>query len=469
MNRIEKRKRKFRVMTTITTVLLLVIAVFATLLAQENTWIYDMTKDKVFTLSDESLELLEGIDQPVQIAAVYSGDQTDGLVTRLLEQYAAKSPLISFEKIDAERNPAKLSSFQLDVKAVNNETIVVKSGTRVKMVYQTSMYYRTPSGNAFDGERQISGAIRYVTSDDLPIVYRLAGHNEMDVEEVSEAMELLELEAYETKELNLLREGEVPEDASILMLLSPKKDLSPDEALAIDAFLGRGGKLFVAVDPFSTNEKVLENLNRLMHAHGLDFTNNLVIEEDPNSFYGNNKMNLIPGYVRHGITETLAEARQYPVLPLARGLRLTEVDTEKIAVQPLLMSSDQSWMRTDMENFQSTKTDSDLSGPIYLAASVMRNNASAGEPDGRMVVMGNAGFISNEQIQLQANSDFFVSAMNWLQGERTASTILPKVVNADTLQISGDLMKKLIVITSLVLPGIAFLGALMIWAARRNR
>lgn len=469
MNTMSKRKRQFRIVTGITTVLLVVVAIFATLLAQENTWMYDMTKDKVFTLSAESLLLLDEIEQPVQIAAVYPDGQTDGLVERLLEQYAAQSPWIAFEQIDAERDPAKLSAYQLDVKAINNETIVVKSGSRTKMVYQTSMYYRTSSGNAFDGERQISGAIRYVTSDDLPVVYQLIGHNEMGSEDVSDATELLQLEAYETKELNLVREGQVPKDASILLLLSPKKDLSPEETMAIDSFMGQGGKVLVAVDPFSSNESILENLNALMHAHGLDFTNNLVVEEDPNSFYGNNKMNLIPGYVRHGITENLAEARQYPVLPLARGIRLTEVDTEKIAVQPLLMSSDKSWMRTDMENYQSMKTETDIAGPLYLAASVMRNNADMGETDGRMVVIGNAGFISNEQIHLQANGDFFISAVNWLQGERTSSTILPKVINADTLQISGDLMKKLIVITSLVLPGIAFIGALLIWATRRNQ
>lgn len=469
MNTMARRRRRFRVISAITAVLLMVIAVFATLLAQENTWIYDMTKDKVFTLSEESITLLEGLDQPVQIAAVYPGGKTDGLVSRLLEQYAANSEWVDFEEVDAERDPARLTAYQLDVKAVNNETIVIKSGSRVRMVYQTSLYQQTASGYSFDGERQISGAIRYVTSDKLPVVYRLSGHNETANADLSEALELLKLETFEVKELNLLREGQVPEDADMILLVSPKKDLSIEEAVALDVYLGQGGKLFVAVDPFSTNEKILENLNGLIQLYGLDISNNIVIEENANNFYGNNKMNVIPGYVQHPITESLAQARRYPVLPLSRGLRRTEVDSLKIAVQPLLMSSDQSWMRTDLENVQVTQGDADFGGPLYLAAGVMRNNAEYGESDGRLVVMGNASFLENEHLALQANADFLISAVNWLHGDRVKSTILPKIINADTLQISGDQMKKLILICSLVLPAIAFLGALMIWATRRNQ
>lgn len=469
MNTMVKRRRRFRMITGVTAILLTVVAVFATLLAQENTWIYDMTKDKVFTLSEESVNLLNNLDQPVQIAAVYPSGKTDGLVSRLLKQYDAGSDWIQFEEIDAERDPARLTAYQLDVKAVNNETIVVKAGSRVRMVYQTSMYQQTASGYSFDGERQISGAIRYVTSEELPVIYRLAGHNETSTQDLSETLELLKLETYEVKELNLLREGQVPEDADMLLLVSPKQDLSIEEAVALDVYLGQGGKLFIAVDPFSTNDKVLENLNGLVQLYGLDLSNNIAIEENPNNFYGNNKMNIIPGYVQHPITESLAQARRYPVLPLARGLRRTEVDPQQIAVQPLLMSSDQSWMRTDLENVQATQGESDFGGPLYLAASVMRNNAEYGEEDGRLVVIGNAAFLENKHIALQANADFLISAVNWLHGSRVDTTILPKIINADTLQISGEQMKKLIVICSMILPGIAFLGAFLVWAARRNQ
>lgn len=67
---------------------------------------------------------------------------------------------------------------------------------------------------AFDGEGQITSAIRYVTSDTAAAVYTLTGHGETALSSaVSDAMDKSGMKA---ADLNLLTQGAVPQDCSLL-------------------------------------------------------------------------------------------------------------------------------------------------------------------------------------------------------------------------------------------------------------
>ncbi len=51
-------------------------------------------------------------------------------------------------------------------------------------MYSSSVDYNTwqQTTTGFDGEGQITSAIGYVTSEDLPIMYTLSGHGEKDLD-----------------------------------------------------------------------------------------------------------------------------------------------------------------------------------------------------------------------------------------------------------------------------------------------
>ena len=54
---------------------------------------------------------------------------------------------------------------------------------------------------------------------------------------------------YEVRSLNLKQDGQVPEDAAILIVAGPKRDLDSDEMDAIMDYLIRGGKMVILLDP----------------------------------------------------------------------------------------------------------------------------------------------------------------------------------------------------------------------------
>ena len=110
------------------------------------------------------------------------------------------------------------------------------------MDYNTFSYQTT----GFDGEGQITSAIAYVTSENLPVLYTLEGHGEQELD--STIKEDIEKANMEIKSLNLLTEGSVPEDASCLLIDAPTTDISENEKTALIEYLENGGKAMIFSD-----------------------------------------------------------------------------------------------------------------------------------------------------------------------------------------------------------------------------
>lgn len=76
----------------------------------------------------------------------------------------------------------------------------------------------------FDGESTITNAIIALTSDSLPTVYQLSGHSSTTLSStVSAAVEDANIQL---EELNLLSEGDVPDDADAVAIVSPELALT---------------------------------------------------------------------------------------------------------------------------------------------------------------------------------------------------------------------------------------------------
>lgn len=465
------KKTRFTLLTLVSLVLVTAIVTFAVLIAYQLPWRYDMTAQRIFTLTEKSTAILGELTETVQIAAVYPSGQEEMMVQSLLDEYQKASDSIVVEYVDAEQEPTKLAKYQLNVAAVANGTLIVKSGERSKLIESSSLFQDTSSGSVFSGEREITGAIRYVTAKEMPVVYFTQGHEEADPSQVmTQAVSSLQLDAYEVRSTTLLQEGRVPEDCSILVMASPKSDITDDELAMLQEYMKKGGKLLFLVDSvMNTNSIVLTNFNKLMNTYGIDINNNFVVEEDPNSYLSTNQMYLIPSFGPHEITRKIGESKQMVILPVARGLGSVAYDETAVQLEILLLSSDKSWARVDMTIPTATRTETDISGPIPLAYAAVGSNVKWGNDPCRLVVIGNSSFAHDGNIEAQANRDLFVNSISWLQGDRNSDIIASKQINADRLIVRGNEFTKLAVICVAVLPLLAFGAALAVWAIRRNQ
>ena len=192
----------------------------------------DVSSSKLYTIGDETKKVLKALDKDVTIYQIAQSGSEDDTISNLLKRYKDESKHIKVEVKDPVVNPKFASEYTTDDLAANS--LIVVCGDRNKVIsyndmYSTSVDYNTwqQTTTGFDGEGQITSAIGYVTSEDLPIMYTLSGHGEKDLD--SSFKEDIQKANIDIKELNLLTEGKVPDDADCLMIVSPTSDISEEE------------------------------------------------------------------------------------------------------------------------------------------------------------------------------------------------------------------------------------------------
>ena len=464
-SKLQLKKQKFIFTSGILIAVVIAAVAFATVIAYMIPWRYDMTGQRIFELSEETIEVVENIKGNVKIGAVYATGNEDAMVSALLKEYEKLSPDIEVEFLDAEKNPSVLAGYELgDVKAVANGTIIVNGNGRHKLIASSDIFYSGDSGNIFYGESEITGALRYVSADTLPKIYFTQGHGEIKTgSDMTEAVSMLERNAYEVEGISLLETGEIPDDASEVVIASPTEDISEEEAEILFDYIEKGGRIMLLIDPtLSVSDDNLKNLSAVAEKFGIDIENNFVFEEDSSYYLTLSNMYLIPRYGIHEITSQMIEEEKLPVLPLVRGLKETEHD-ESVTLKAIMQSSDSSWMRTDLSIAGESMTDEDIQGPITLGYASERSGGA------KMVAIGDANFACDGNLTMQGNGDLWINSVNWLSGGREAEIIAGKVINSNNMIVRGNDFIKLTVICCIVMPALMFAGAVLVWRSRKNK
>jgi ABC-type uncharacterized transport system involved in gliding motility auxiliary subunit len=99
-------------------------------------------------------------------------------------------------------------------------------------------------------------------------------------------------------------------------------------------------------------------------------------------------------------------------------------------------------------------------GPFVLAAAVEKSVA-------RVVVVGNALFVTDQFIQALGNSSFFISSVNWTVGDDQSVAIPPKPPLVNRIEVNEQTARFLALLTLLVLPAAVLLMGGVVWWKRR--
>lgn len=185
-------------------------------------------------------------------------------------------------------------------------SLIVEAGERYRYVdyndifvmdYASYYYYGTENWS-FCGESELTSAIDYVVSENLPKVYLLTGHEESSLSDSFASA--VKQQNIETAELSLLTLESVPADADCILINAPQSDISLDEQSKLREYLGNGGNLFLITDP-PKNEK-LSNLEALMADYGVSTVDGIVVEEsDPEPLCLGHTYFLLPDIAFHAI------------------------------------------------------------------------------------------------------------------------------------------------------------------------
>ncbi|MBO4407628.1 MAG: GldG family protein [Clostridia bacterium] len=311
----------------------------------------DLTADGVYTLSGETRERLAALDEDVTLTLMAPAGEEDTVLLSILEQYAAASPRVRLE----EKDPALYPHFaeQYTDEAVGSNSVLVTGEKRAKYLsyedlYRTDvdeeLYYATGSegvSTVFVGESRITSALAYVTGEKLPKICVLTGHGEAALPE--SFAEALSRENYETEELNLLALPSVPEDADLILINDPERDLTEPESKAVGEYLARGGGLLLTTD-FETGE--LPRLLALAASYGLEAKTGLVVEGDSGHAVYAYPYYLLPDLGGGETAAGVREAKLLVVAPMAGGILVSNELPASIAVEELLKTSEKSYLKS---------------------------------------------------------------------------------------------------------------------------
>ena len=446
-------------------------------LEKKNGWRADFSFNGLTTQSETTREVLAGLEYPVHIYALYQKGSEDLPLFELLDRYAAASDMVTWEQADVALNPGLLTRFQSEVsgESVTNDSLVVfceATGRWKALSYQD---FITLSLNMEAGAYEVSGlryesritsAIAYVTQSEIPRIIVAQGHRELDEATTSALAELLGNNYYDMR-YGRLDELE-PEPGDLVMLLSPTRDLTDGELETLAAFAEAGGSFLFTCD-YTDPVENMPNYAALMRSFGFLPKEGVVVASsaEPDTYYDNMRINLIPYMLTGEITVDLASGYNTLLLPGCRAFETPEQTDGGLIVTPILSSGYGAYLHdVSGTSLSLDQQDDDEIGPFALALEATRVTASGNIS--RAFVLGCSALLTSEQIYAMTDAEEFIlrTAQFLLHTQPTDLGIMAKTAVRPALSARSYALGSLLLVA---LPLAVLAAAVLILLPRRNR
>ena len=430
----------------------------------------DISSQKLYSIGDETKKMLKDLEKDVTIYQIAQSGSEDENISNLLKKYEDESKHIKVEQKDPVVNPKFVSQYTSDDLSANS--LIVVCGDRNKVIdynniYETSIDYQTYSSQTtgFDGEGQITSAIGYVTSENLPVLYTVEGHGEKDMD--SSIKEDIEKANMDIKSLNLLTEGSVPDDADCLFIDSPSTDFSSDEKDAIIEYLENGGKAIIFSD-YTTED--MPNFDAILENYGVQRTEGVVFEGDNQHYAMQMPYYLVPTINSTDASSETASAGYYVLAPYAQGIKQLDDVRDTVKIESILTTSDQAYSKTDLNSNTIEKEDGDVEGPFDLGVSITESLDD--DKETQIVYYSTSNLMDSQTNQMVSggNEKLIMESLKWMTDteESTSVSIPSKSLEVSYLTITDYDAAFWKICTIALIPGIFLVIGFVVWIKRRK-
>ncbi|MCY4122735.1 MAG: Gldg family protein, partial [Acidobacteria bacterium] len=301
----------------------------------------------------------------------------------------------------------------------------------------------------------------------------------------------------------LAQTGEVPADATVLVVAGPSTDLLPTEANLLRDYLEGGGKLLLMLDPPDTEEDPPQpNLIALAGEWGIELGTDVVVAADGvGQLLGTDaSVPVASSYPPHAITENF---NLLTAFPLARSVRPIAGGVAGRNAEVVVETGVRSWAEADMSQLATGEVTlnedaGDVPGPVPIAAVVSQTidesestpsgeNAdedadeagAAGEEEtnaddddpplqARLAVFGDSDFASNSAVGIQGNRDLALNTINWLAQQENLIAIRPREPEDRRITLTADQQARVYWLSLVLLPGFIAGAGVYTWWNRRG-
>lgn len=426
--------------------------------AAQNPKEWDLTRDNLFTLHEQSMRVAKELDKKVTVYAFFrTTEPARGVLTQAVDLYRQHTNNLELVFVNPDAPPQELvEKYDLNSKSPRI-VVAAENGQFAKL--------RTAT------EEGLTNALIKVAERPAKKVYFLTGHQEPSIEDqafeegFAMAASNLRTEGFEVSTLSLLERENVPADASVVIVAGAATRLFPNEVESLKAWLDRGGRVAFLLEP-----GIELGLERIFRPYGVEVGNDLVIEPNPaaKAFGFGPDSPVVQTFEAHPITNKLRGGAT--LFHRARSVQ-PKVGLANLEVVTLIRTGASSWGETRLDADPALDED-DVPGPVPIAVAVVRNTAAHPnklDDEARMVVFGDHHFANNRFSAMSANADLFLNAVTWLAGDEDRITIRPKTRKGDRLPLTETQQTGIVFFSVNLLPLLIVGLGFSVWAVRRRK
>jgi len=457
------KSTRYGINAIIYTLLVIAILVIVQVIFSLNSVQVDLTKQKKYSLSDQTEKALSSLKETIEAYYFYSVKAHNTQVEDMLKMYEKKSNKFKYISVDADKNPSIAKRFNVDrygIIVLNRKD----KGTFEKVDQLT--------------EEGITNGLLRVIKGTKKKVYFTKGHGEPSLDApknekngYSALKEELESYNYEAKDIELFNAGKVPDDCSILFISGPQTDVFDREIKILQEYIKRGGKIIISYVPMVATP----NLDNLLKSMGAIIHNDIVVDKLGTMFGGDVLMPIISTFEQHEITKGFRTALFFP---MCRTFEFKE-NIEGVSSNILAKTNTTSWGEVDMAGVRkgTVKFDAgkDLQSPLAVAGILNVNNETF-KPDWdattkltqtKIAVLGSTEFANNTFLSASGNKDFILNTISYLAEEGDMISIRPKDMAFEPVFLSKITGRMLFIIPTIIVPLIILGIGVMVFIKRR--
>lgn len=432
----------------------------------------DVTFEKLYSLTDQTKEYMESMEDDVTIYVIVAEDNKDNTLDQTLQRMEELSDHITVEYVDPNVNPR--FHMQYTDSSISVNSLIVVSDKRNTVIdyddiYESSYSYDSSTGSysntvtGYDGEGQLMTAIDFVLSDDMPVMYMTTGHGESDLS--SSYTTAIGKENVDYESINLMDYDAVPDDASCLLINAATSDFSSDDKDKVIAYLEAGGNV-IFVAGYTTEE--LTNLDEVLDYMGMSLADGMVVELNRNNYYGN-PYYLLPTVSSSTYTSGVYNT-YYVFAPYVIGIQIADEEAEGLTYKTFLETSDSAFSKTDLTDTSNYDMgENDIAGPFAVGVSATKEIDD--ETEATMVVYGSCYMFTDsaDEMVSGANKIVFTNTISAFADHEVSVSIPVKEYEVSYLTLTQSSIVTIGVILTVIIPVAWLVVGFVVWFRRRKR
>lgn len=471
MNRNKSYLRYGGIVTGGVVAIAILLNLFVSLMVAKFPIKIDLTKQRLYEISDTTKEFLSKYDKDTKIYFV-AGESYNSRsllfnsVDEVLKKYAQYSAHIEYVNIDARINPTFGTKYLQNGEQTAAGSVIIDAGDKVKTMYYSDLFTLvqnaegSPVATEFRAEQVLNSALSYVSSTEQAKAYFVTGHNEMSTDGLRVR---LESQNYTVSDLNLTNE-DIPEDAQLVVISAPKIDYTPSELVKLDSYFDNAGDAIVLFDYDCLK---LDKLYSYLRGWGIEVGDSIAVENSKSNIMSQVGV-LKANYADSELTQVFEKNNRYVCYyPYAKNIKLLFEENNAITTDAVLTTSKETITTTDFDNAQSIDGEKSAQNIVVHTSKKTADNKAA-----EIYVFGSPLLLdySPEQVAELGLPNFelvdnIVANMN---SESLAQTVMPKSLSAEKLTMTDLESIWLGIILAIILPLALLVCGVVVWIKRRH-